>query len=30
MERIEFVIYLAIFIAIVYLIYRHRKTGKKN
>jgi len=30
MERIEFVIYLVVFIAIVYLIFKYRKTGFKN
>jgi len=30
MERIEFFIYLLIFIAIVFLVIKHRKTGRKN
>ena len=30
MERIEFFIYLIIFVAIIYLIFRYRKTGRKN
>jgi|GEM_PF-3302281 hypothetical protein len=30
MERIEFFIYLVIFIAIVFLVIKHRKTGRKD
>ena len=30
MERIKFVIYLVILIAIIYLVYRHRKTGTRD
>lgn len=30
MERIEFFIYILIFLAIVYLVIKHRKTGKKQ
>jgi hypothetical protein len=30
MERIKFVIYLVIFVAVVFLIVKHWKTGRKN
>lgn len=30
MERIEFLIYLAIFVAVVVLVIKHWKTGQKN
>lgn len=30
MERIEFVIYLVVFIAVIYLVFKYRKTGTKN
>ncbi len=30
MERIKFVIYLVIFVAVVFLIIKYWKTGRKN